>query len=82
MDRMEHSWAGYLGGLSASDMDGHLEYDSMASGRFRSTMVEILTHLAGHGWYHRGQIAALVRSAGGQPAMTDHMFWTRTPAGP
>ena len=78
--RMEQSWADYLASLSEGDMGKVLEYESMASGRFRSTIPEIFTHLAGHTWYHRGQIAMLVRSAGGQPAMTDHMFFTRTPA--
>ena len=77
--RMEAGWTNYLNGLSEESMEEVLEYDSMASGRFRSTMSEIFTHLAGHTWYHRGQIAALVRSAGGQPPMTDHMFWSRTP---
>jgi uncharacterized damage-inducible protein DinB len=79
MARMESGWSRYLGGLSEGDMDQPLEYASVSSGRFRSTKSEIFTHLAGHGWYHRGQISALIRAAGGTPPMTDFMFWSRTP---
>jgi len=28
---------------------------------------------------HRGQIAALVRALGGEPAVTDYLFWKRRP---
>ena len=77
--RAETGWSGYLAGLAERDMDEPLEYTSVSSGRFRSTKSEIFTHLAGHGWYHRGQIAALIRVAGGTPPMTDFMFWSRTP---
>jgi len=30
-------------------------------------------------WYHRGQIAALVRAMGAEPAVTDLVFWARQP---
>ena len=76
---MEKGWARYLGSLTNRDMDEPLEYASMSSGRFRSTKSEIFTHLAGHTWYHRGQIAMLLRALGVDPPMTDHMFWSRTP---
>ena len=79
MERMEKGWAQYLERLPDDGMDDVIEYQSMASGRFRNSMSDILTHLAGHAWYHRGQIAAHVKSAGGTPAMTDHMFWSREP---
>ena len=77
--RMEESWSRYLASVTGEDMDVPLEYASMASGRFRSTKSEIFTHLAGHTWYHRGQIAMLLRALGVNPPMTDHMFWSRTP---
>ena len=79
VERMENGWAAYLAKLPDDAADQVLEYDSMANGRFRSTLPEIFTHLAGHTWYHRGQIASLVRAAGGTPAMTDHMVWSRQP---
>ena len=79
VEHMEQGWAEFLERLSEDEMDEDLEYESMANGRFRSTKSEIFTHLAGHTWYHRGQIATLVRAAGGVPAMTDFMVWSRQP---
>jgi len=38
---------------------------------------DILAQLFGHSWYHRGQIALLVRSIGAEPAATDFVYWTR-----
>ena len=79
VERMEKGWARYLESLPDDAADKVLEYESMSNGRFRSSLPEIFTHLAGHTWYHRGQIASLVRAAGGTPAMTDHMVWSRQP---
>jgi len=38
---------------------------------------EMLLHVALHGQHHRGQIAALVRAAGGEPAITDFIAFVR-----
>lgn len=38
---------------------------------------EMLTHVALHGEHHRGQIARLVRLAGGGPAATDLIVYVR-----
>ncbi len=40
-------------------------------------VADVLTQLHGHSLYHRGQIASLVRAAGGEPAKTDFIFWSR-----
>jgi uncharacterized damage-inducible protein DinB len=31
----------------------------------------------GHAWYHRGQIAMLVKDLGGETVDTDYIFWNR-----
>ncbi len=72
-------WADYLAGLTNKALDQVFEYQSSDSGRFRNVMEDILTQLFGHSWYHRGQIAMLVRQAGGQPVVTDFIFWCREP---
>ena len=65
----------------AVDLLAHrdFEYVSLDGPRFRSRVDDILTQLFGHSWYHRGQIALLVRSIGAEPAVTDFVFWTREP---
>src|SRR5262249_5110991 len=64
---MERDWSGYLEGLSEPELQRAFVYQSTDGGWFRSVVADVLTQLFGHSWYHRGQIATLVRAAGGQP---------------
>ena len=73
-------WADYLAALDDAELGRELEYQSLDAGRFRNRVEDILAQLFGHSWYHRGQIAMLVRAAGGQPAVTDLIYWCRAPA--
>jgi uncharacterized damage-inducible protein DinB len=72
-------WADYLAGADDDELAREFEYKSLDAGRFRNRVEDILAQLFGHSWYHRGQIAMLVRAAGGQPAATDLVFWCRQP---
>ena len=76
---MESAWSAYLSRLDAAEIERVFDYRSLDAGWFRNTIGDILTQLFGHSWYHRGQIAALVRSLGCDPAITDFVFWTREP---
>ena len=75
-------WAEYIGRLTDAELDRIFEYQSLDAGRFRNRVDDILTQLFGHSWYHRGQIAMLVRAAWGEPAVTDLIFWCREPVAP
>jgi uncharacterized damage-inducible protein DinB len=74
---VEATWADYLARLDDADLDRVFEYQSYDAGRFKNRVEDILTQLFGHSWYHRGQIAMLVRAAGGEPAVTDLVYWCR-----
>jgi uncharacterized damage-inducible protein DinB len=74
-------WAGYLASVTDAGLARVFEYQSFDAGRFRNRVEDILTQLFGHSWYHRGQIAVLVRAAGGTPAITDLIYWCREPVG-
>lgn len=76
---METMWSQYLDQLDDAALARVFEYQSYEGPRFRNTIEEILTQLFGHSWYHRGQIAQLVRSIGAEPAITDFVFWAREP---
>jgi uncharacterized damage-inducible protein DinB len=78
-DMVRAAWTKYLAGLTDADIARVFEYKSLDAGRFRNRIEEILAQLYGHSWYHRGQIAVLVRAAGGTPAITDFVFWCREP---
>lgn len=76
---VEPLWTEYLESLDDAGLARIVDYRSTDGGRFRNSVEEILTQLFGHSWYHRGQIAMLVREAGGTPAMTDLIYWAREP---
>jgi uncharacterized damage-inducible protein DinB len=76
---MEGMWSQYLNQLDDHELSREFEYQSYEGARFRNTIEEILTQLFGHSWYHRGQIALLLRSIGAEPAVTDFVFWARQP---
>lgn len=77
MESMEAHWTGYLAEITNEELQRIFEYESYEGKRFRSSIEDILTQLFGHSWYHRGQIAQLIRRAGGEPAITDFVFWSR-----
>ncbi len=81
-EAMERDWSGYLDRLSDAELDRMLTYTTMEGGWYSQSIVDVLTQLYGHSHYHRGQIASLVRLAGGEPAKTDFVFWVRQPAAP
>jgi uncharacterized damage-inducible protein DinB len=66
-----------LAGLSDADLAREVAYANSRGDAFRTSAGDILTHVALHGAYHRGQIAAAVRAAGGEPVNTDFINWVR-----
>jgi uncharacterized damage-inducible protein DinB len=81
LSEMERLWSEHLSQIDDTELARVFEYQSYEGARFRNTVEEILTQLFGHSWYHRGQIAMLLRSIGAEPAVTDFVFWAREPVG-
>jgi len=73
-------WEKFLASQTDQEIEQTFEYKSLDAGRFRNRIEDILTQLFGHSSYHRGQIAMLIRAAGGEPAITDLIFWCREAA--
>lgn len=72
--------AGFSGLLSSADsakLGEPVTYRNSAGDQFTSTVRDILTHVALHGSYHRGQIAMMVRAAGSKPVPTDFIAFAR-----
>lgn len=78
---IQDHWDGYLRRVTDAELQQFAEYQSYDAGRFRTRVEDILTHMMGHSLYHRGQIAMLVRTAGGEPASTDFIYWCRESIG-
>ncbi|HSS21378.1 MAG TPA: DinB family protein [Pyrinomonadaceae bacterium] len=79
LSEMETIWSKYLDRVEDADLARTFEYQSYEGQRFHNTVEDIFTQLFGHSWYHRGQIAQLIRSLGAEPAVTDLVFWAREP---
>jgi len=67
--------------LKPEDLNRQVTYRNTAGVEFTNGVEDMLMHVAMHGSYHRGQVAALLRSAGDEPMPTDYIQWVRgTPA--
>jgi len=66
-----------LGNLRPEKLEEDLVYRNTKGVEFRTPLRDVLTHLVMHSAYHRGQIAAAVREAGGKPAATDYVVYVR-----
>ena len=74
---MEAAWESYLDRLDEAEVSRVVEYRSLEGPGFRNPVEDVLTQLFGHSWYHRGQIAQILRSIGAEPPATDFIFWAR-----
>jgi uncharacterized damage-inducible protein DinB len=71
----------YLESLTPDDLARDAAYTNSAGQAFTTPIGDILTHVAMHGSYHRGQVALRIRRDGGVPAPTDFISYVRgTPA--
>ena len=66
-----------IASLTSDSLEQGVTYRNSAGDQFTSTLEDILTHVAMHGSYHRGQVASLVRAGGDTPAPTDFIFFAR-----
>jgi uncharacterized damage-inducible protein DinB len=70
-------WMELLAPLDDDGLADGVAYRNSKGEFWTSTVGDILTHVVLHAAYHRGQIAAAVRAAGGEPAYTDFIHAVR-----
>ncbi len=68
---------GLVASLGAGEGMRQVTYRNSSGAEFTTGLEDILLHVAVHGAYHRGQVAALLRSAGDEPSPTDYIQWVR-----
>jgi uncharacterized damage-inducible protein DinB len=64
-------WREFFRHLSPAGLSEKVTYKNSKGEPWTSSVEDILTHVALHSAYHRGQIASQVRAGGEQPAHTD-----------
>src|SRR4051812_7608726 len=74
---LEQLWREYLEGITAGDVAQTISYKNSKGEAWTSTIVDVLTHVAMHSAYHRGQIASHMRETGQTPAYTDFIHGVR-----
>jgi uncharacterized damage-inducible protein DinB len=73
-------WSQYLEQLRPESITDEVMYTNSKGEAWSSSIQDIVTHVAFHSAYHRGQIAAEIRAAGHTPAYTDYIQGVRTGA--
>ncbi len=73
--KLEQGWREFLAGKSHDQLSSMIEFQNSRGERVTRLISDLLTHAVNHSTYHRGQIATLVRQAGGEPARTDFTIW-------
>nr|WP_263326454.1 DinB family protein [Neobacillus sp. Marseille-Q6967] len=63
--------------LSDSNLEDSVTYKNSKGTAFNNSLRDILTHVALHGQYHRGQINQLLRADGYEPAVVDYIIFKR-----
>ena len=77
LNKVHQVWERHLATLSPPQLNEAIEYVNSKGERWTSTIDEVLTHLFMHSAYHRGQIAALLRTSNHEPAYTDYIHAAR-----
>lgn len=67
----------FLYNFSNTDLDKLISYTNSKGEEFKNSVRDILTHVALHGHYHRGQINSLLRADGFEPVNIDFITFVR-----
>lgn len=73
----EVSFTKYLTDLVEADMEKIIFYTNSKGTEFKHSARDILTHVALHGQYHRGQINSRLRADGIEPVNIDFITFVR-----
>ena len=70
-------WEEWFASAIDEELDRVVEYASYEGKEFRNTVEDILLHVWSHGFYHRGQVGALINGMGGTPPAIDYIVRVR-----
>jgi uncharacterized damage-inducible protein DinB len=73
----EESLTTFFTNLANSDLDKLIFYTNSKGTEFKNSLRDILTHIALHGQYHRGQINSRLRADGIEPVNIDFITFLR-----
>jgi uncharacterized damage-inducible protein DinB len=74
---LRDAYAAFLSRQDEESLATPVHYRNSAGAAFDSRVDDILTHVALHGSYHRGQVALALRQDGSVPEPTDYIAFAR-----
>lgn len=77
LNDLEKSSRETVAALTPDRLSEPVNYRNTKGEEFANTVGEILQHVLLHSAYHRGQVNAAVRAAGGEPAVMDYIAFAR-----
>ncbi|GGO08337.1 DinB family protein [Saccharibacillus kuerlensis] len=77
MQRNAEGFDAFFAETAEADPDRLIAYANSKGVRFTNSARDILTHVALHGQYHRGQINLLLRESGHDPVGVDYILFAR-----
>ena len=78
LDQNRSGFSQYLASLTDAALRQSVAYRNSAGTELCTPVVDILLHVALHGSYHRGQLAAELRRSGVQPPGMDYIEFVRS----
>lgn len=72
---VDRGWEERLSSFTDADLARVLAYRSLAGDPYERKLADIVTHLANHGTYHRGQASTQLRLLGAKPPSTDFIYF-------
>jgi uncharacterized damage-inducible protein DinB len=83
VEDLHERWKAFCATLNEAQLSSSVCYRNSKGAEFTTPLEDVLQHVVLHSAYHRGQVAAVVRRAGGKPASTDYSVYIRqNPVGP
>jgi uncharacterized damage-inducible protein DinB len=65
----------YIGDLTETDIESVLTYRDSAGAEAERVLWQLMTHVANHGTYHRGEVAMALTGLGHSPGDLDFLYW-------
>lgn len=77
VNQNNNNYTGFFTKLTNSELDQLVSYKNSKGIEFHHSIRDILTHVALHGQYHRGQINLLLRASELEPINVDYITYRR-----
>jgi|SRR5215468_2908674 len=78
VNKHRHAFVEIIGEFESRGLDLLVKYRNLSGKEFSTSAGDILTHVALHGTYHRGQIALALRAEDIAPVDTDFITFVRS----